>query len=166
MSGLQPSAGMRCLFPQRFALGWIKAPFQGFCSNQRSAISGANNSTIKQLNESTNKQLNISTPEEHIRAESPDYFSPIPQGWGIDIRTLFGGLKAWMKFIMICSIAESGFNLERSFGYVRFSGYRTKSIPISIGFETDAYRIFFSAYRIFFDAYRFFWLIVFVYRIS
>ena len=53
-----------------------------------------------------------------------------------------------MKFIMICSIAESGVNLERSFGYVRFSGYRTKSIPIRIGFETDAYRIFFDAYRI------------------
>ena len=39
------------------------------------------------------------------RAESPNYFSPIPQGWGIDIRTLFGGLKAWMKLILISSIA-------------------------------------------------------------
>ncbi|MDO4702402.1 MAG: hypothetical protein Q4A89_00490 [Tannerella sp.] len=43
---------------------------------------------------STNKHFNNSTPEEHTRAESPDYFSPIPQGWGIDIRTLFAGLKA------------------------------------------------------------------------
>ncbi|MGP1463918.1 hypothetical protein [Tannerella sp.] len=42
----------------------------------------------------TNQQLNPSTPEGHTRAESPNYFSPIPQGWGTDIRTLFGGLKA------------------------------------------------------------------------
>ena len=59
-----------------------------------------------------------------------------------------------MKFIMICSIAESGGNLERSFGYVRFSGCRTDDNPISIGFGSDAYRIFFDAYRIFFDTYR------------
>ncbi len=57
----------------------------------------ANNSTpkhLKQLNESTNKHFNNSRPAGYTRAESPDYFSPIPQGWGIDIRTLFGGLKA------------------------------------------------------------------------
>ena len=30
-SGLQPSAEIRCLFPQRFALGWMISPFQGSC---------------------------------------------------------------------------------------------------------------------------------------
>ena len=96
---------MRCLFPQRFALGWIITPIQGSFCNQQSA-------------EPTNQQINISTIQQLTasagvtRAESPNYFSPIPQGWGIDIRTLFGGLKAWMKFILISSIAESGFNRE------------------------------------------------------
>ncbi|RRD59798.1 hypothetical protein EII40_08740 [Tannerella forsythia] len=46
----------------------------------------------QQLNNLTIQQFTASVGG--IRAESPDYFSPIPQGWGIDIRTLFGGLKA------------------------------------------------------------------------
>ncbi|WP_278477553.1 hypothetical protein [Tannerella forsythia] len=56
--------------------------------------------SIQQSAEPTTKQINISTIQQltasagFTRAESPNYFSPIPQGWGIDIRTLFGGLKA------------------------------------------------------------------------
>ena len=80
-SGLQPSAGMRCLSAQRFALGWIISPFQGSFCNQHSAISRANKSTTKQINISTIQQLTASAG--FTRAESPNYFSPIPQGWGI-----------------------------------------------------------------------------------
>ncbi|KKY60690.1 hypothetical protein Tanf_10680 [Tannerella forsythia] len=65
---------------------------QSAISSQHSAISGANKSTTKQINISTIQQLTASAG--FTRAESPNYFSPIPQGWGIDIRTLFGGLKA------------------------------------------------------------------------
>ena len=49
-SGLQPSDEIRCLFPQRFALGWMISPFQGFYSNQPSAFSRP-----------TTQQINIST---------------------------------------------------------------------------------------------------------
>ena len=34
------------------------------------------------------QHLNTSTPEGRTRAECPIYFSPIPQGWGIDAHTL------------------------------------------------------------------------------
>ncbi|WP_221620588.1 hypothetical protein, partial [Tannerella forsythia] len=68
-----PPTKYDAFFPNASHWAELSRPFRAF-----TAISGANNSTIKQLNESTNKQLNISTPEEHTRAESPDYFSPIP----------------------------------------------------------------------------------------
>ncbi|WP_373827836.1 hypothetical protein [Bacteroides heparinolyticus] len=68
---------------------------------QQSAVSiQQSGQDSQQINESTTKQINISTLQQltvsagGIRAESPDYFSPILQGWGIDIRTLSGGLKA------------------------------------------------------------------------
>ena len=50
------------------------------------------NQQSQQINISTIQQLTASAG--FTRAESPNYFSPIPQEWGIDIRTLFGGLKA------------------------------------------------------------------------
>ncbi|PDP69942.1 hypothetical protein CLI85_12030 [Tannerella forsythia] len=52
--------------------------------------------TIKQLNNSTTQQLNAPKGLARMgtRAESPTYFSPIPQGWGIDSHTPLGGLKA------------------------------------------------------------------------
>ena len=49
----------------------------------------------RSANNSAWQRINNSTPEEHTRAESPNYFSPIPQGWGIDDHSLLGGLKAW-----------------------------------------------------------------------
>ncbi|AEW22110.1 hypothetical protein BFO_1655 [Tannerella forsythia 92A2] len=36
----------------------------------------------------------VRLPARGTRAASPIYFSPIPQGWGIHVRTLFRGLKA------------------------------------------------------------------------
>ena len=54
--------------------------------------SAFSNQQSQQINISTIQQLTASAG--FTRAESPNYFSPIPQEWGIDIRTLFGGLKA------------------------------------------------------------------------
>ena len=68
-SGFQPSAEGVALFSQRFASLHIGLNYY--------ALSGL--------------FFNCSLSE---RAESPVYFSPIPQGWGIDSHTPSGGLKA------------------------------------------------------------------------
>ena len=83
MSGFQPSAEGVALFSQRFASLHIGLNYYALSGLlQLSAIS-------QQLNASTTQQLN--TPKGlarmGTRAESPVYFSPIPQGWGIDSHT-------------------------------------------------------------------------------
>ncbi|MFC2453371.1 MAG: hypothetical protein ACFNUG_11545, partial [Tannerella forsythia] len=56
---------------------------QGSFCNQQSAFSNQQSQqiTTKQINISTIQQLTASAG--FTRAESPNYFSPIPQGWGI-----------------------------------------------------------------------------------
>ena len=89
-----PPPGCDAFFPNASHWAELSRPFRALSaiSSQQSAISRANKSTTKQINISTIQQLTASAG--FTRAESPNYFSPIPQGWGIDIRTLFGGLKA------------------------------------------------------------------------
>ena len=70
-------------FPNASHWAELSRPFRALSaiSSQHSAISRANKSTTKQINISTIQQLTASAG--FTRAESPNYFSPIPQGWGI-----------------------------------------------------------------------------------
>ena len=71
-----PPPGCDAFFPNASHWAELSRPFRAL-----SAISRANKSTTKQINISTIQQLTASAG--FTRAESPNYFSPIPQGWGI-----------------------------------------------------------------------------------
>ena len=95
--------------------------------NQRSA----NRSACQRINNSTIQHLTAFAG--FIRAESPTYLSPIPQGWGIDIRTLLGGLKAWG-------------NHQFGFLYIRFNKSQTDRKVLFVLPKNLYSRISFSAF--------------------
>ncbi len=110
MSGLQPSQWGGNLFPNASHWAELLRPFRALSaiSNQRSVFSNQD----RTANKSTNQQLNISTIQQltasagFTRAESPFYFSPIPQGWGIDSPILFfegckPELSCWSSAVVI-----------------------------------------------------------------
>ena len=102
-SGLQPSQRGYCFFPTlrfRSALGWIISPFQGCFS-----IVNCQWLFVWYMIRRV-PRITINHCPKGLKARIIS--APSRKGRGIDIRTLFGGLKAWMKFILIFSIAESG----------------------------------------------------------
>ena len=73
-----PPPGCDAFFPNASHWAELSRPFRALSaiSSQQSA-----EPTTKQINISTIQQLTASAG--FTRAESPNYFSPIPQGWGI-----------------------------------------------------------------------------------